>query len=164
MFHTSDKYHFYNTINQLVLHKNKSMKPIVPISTIMTTNVVKLNLNDSLNKAEELFKTHNIRHIPVVNGDTVVGIISNADLLKVALADYSDDDTEVTSTLYNMFSLEQVMTKNVSTVLSFTSIKEVAEIFALNYFRALPVMYENKLVGIITTTDIIKYFMTLYEI
>lgn len=140
------------------------MKPIVPISTIMTTNVVKLNLNDSLNKAEELFKTHNIRHIPVVNGDTVVGIISNADLLKVALADYSDDDTEVTSTLYNMFSLEQVMTKNVSTVLSFTSIKEVAEIFALNDFRALPVMYENKLVGIITTTDIIKYFMALYEI
>lgn len=164
MFHTTDKYHFYNTIYQLVLHKNKSMKPIVPISTIMTTNVVKLNLNDSLNKAEELFKTHNIRHIPVVNGDTVVGIISNADLLKVVLADYSDDDTEVTSTLYNMFSLEQVMTKNVSTVLSFTSIKEVAEIFALNDFRALPVMYENKLVGIITTTDIIKYFMTLYEI
>lgn len=163
MFHTTDKYHFYNTIYQLVLHKNKSMKPIVPISTIMTTNVVKLNLNDSLNKAEELFKTHNIRHIPVVNGDTVVGIISNADLLKVALADYSDDDTEVTSTLYNMFSLEQVMTKNVSTVLSFTSIKEVAEIFALNDFRALPVMYENKLVGIITTTDIIKYLLKHFE-
>ena len=139
------------------------MKPIVPISTIMSNNVIKLNLSDSLSKAEELFKTHNIRHIPVVNGDKVVGIISNADLLKVALADYNDDDTEVTSTLYNMFTLEQVMTKNVATVLSFTSIKDVAEIFATNDFRALPVTYENKLVGIITTTDIIKYLLSQFE-
>lgn len=139
------------------------MKPIVPISTIMSNNVIKLNLSDSLSKAEELFKTHNIRHIPVVNGDKVVGIISNADLLKVALADYNDDDTEVTSTLYNMFTLEQVMTKNVATVLSFTSIRDVAEIFATNDFRALPVTYENKLVGIITTTDIIKYLLSQFE-
>ena len=139
------------------------MKPIVPISTIMSNNVIKLNLSDSLSKAEELFKTHNIRHIPVVNGDKVVGIISNADLLKVALADYNDDDTEVTGTLYNMFTLEQVMTKNVATVLSFTSIRDVAEIFATNDFRALPVTYENKLVGIITTTDIIKYLLSQFE-
>ena len=139
------------------------MKPIVPISTIMSNNVIKLNLSDSLSKAEELFKTHNIRHIPVLNGDKIVGIISNADLLKVALADYNDDDTEVTSTLYNMFTLEQVMTKNVTTVLSFTSIKDVAEIFATNDFRALPVTYENKLVGIITTTDIIKYLLSQFE-
>ena len=139
------------------------MKPIVPISTIMSNNVIKLNLSDSLSKAEELFKTHNIRHIPVLNGDKIVGIISNADLLKVALADYNDDDTEVTSTLYNMFTLEQVMTKNVATVLSFTSIKDVAEIFATNDFRALPVTYENKLVGIITTTDIIKYLLSQFE-
>ena len=55
------------------------------------------------------------------------------------------------------------MTKDVTTVLSYTSIKEVAEIFASSDFRALPVTYENKLVGIVTTTDIIKYLLEYYE-
>lgn len=62
-----------------------------------------------------------------------------------------------------MFSLEQVMTKDVITVLSYTSIKEVAEIFVSNDFRALPVLYEDKLVGIVTTTDIIKYLLKYYR-
>ena len=139
------------------------MKPLVPVSTIMTQDIVKLNSNDSLSKAEQLFKQHNIRHIPVVSGTKVVGIISNTDLLKAAIADFSDDDKNVTATLYNMFTLEQVMTKNVIIVYSYTSIKEVAEIFANNDFRALPVISNDQLVGMITTTDIIKYSLTQYN-
>ncbi|MBA5792314.1 CBS domain-containing protein [Flavobacterium sp. xlx-214] len=139
------------------------MKPIVPVSTIMTKNVVVLNINDSLSKAEDLFKKHKIRHIPIVSGKNVVGIISDSDLLKASLADYSDDETQITTTLYNMFTLEQVMTKNITTVVSFASVKEVAEIFAQNDFRALPVTYENQLVGIVTTTDIITYLLKHYE-
>lgn len=139
------------------------MKPIVPVSTIMTKNVVVLNINDSLSKAEDLFRKHKIRHIPIVSGKNVVGIISDSDLLKASLADYSDDETQITTTLYNMFTLEQVMTKNITTVVSFASVKEVAEIFAQNDFRALPVTYENQLVGIVTTTDIITYLLKHYE-
>lgn len=139
------------------------MKPIVPVSKIMTRNVIKLNVHDSLTKAEQLFEKHRIRHIPVVSGSKVVGIISYTDLLKVAVADYTDDDLSVVTTMYNMFSLEQVMTKDVVTVLSYTSIKEVAEIFVSNDFRALPVLYEDQLVGIVTTTDIIKYLLKYYH-
>src|SRR5690554_8203070 len=139
------------------------MKPIVPVSKIMTRNVVKLNVHDSLTNAEQLFKKHRIRHIPVVSGSKMVGIISYTDLLEVAVADYTDDDLSVVTTTYNMFSLEQVMTKDVVTVLSYTSIKEVAEIFVSNDFRALPVLYEDKLVGIVTTTDIIKYLLKYYR-
>lgn len=139
------------------------MKPLVPVSQIMTRNVIKLNIDDSLTKAEQLFKTHKIRHIPVTSGTKVVGILSSADLLKVALADFSDDDTSATYTLYNMFSLKQVMTKDVVTILSYTSIKEVAEIFTSSEFRALPVVYEEQLVGIVTTTDIIRYLLAHYQ-
>lgn len=138
------------------------MKPIVPVSSIMTENVVKLNINDSLVKADQLFKKHHIRHIPVVSGSKVVGILSYTDLLKVAVVDYAEDDSEVVTTTYNIFSLEQVMTKDVVTVVSYTSIREVVQIFLENDFRALPVLYENKLVGIVTTTDIIKYLLERY--
>src|SRR5690606_8004282 len=129
----------------------------------MTRIVIKLNVPDYLTKAEQLFEKHRIRHIPVVSGSKVVGIISYTDLLKIAVADYTDDDLSVVTTMYNMFSLEQVMTKDVVTVLSYTSIKEVAEIFVSNDFRALPVLYEDQLVGIVTTTDIIKYLLKYYH-
>lgn len=128
----------------------------------MTENVVKLNINDSLSKAEQLFKKHHIRHIPVVNGSEVVGILSYTDLLKVAIVDYAEDDSEIVTTTYNLFSLEQVMTKDVVTVVSYTSVREVAQIFLDNDFRALPVLYEDNLVGIVTTTDIIKYLLDRY--
>lgn len=64
------------------------MKSVVPVSKIMTQNVIKLNVYDSLTKAEQLFKKHRIRHIPVVSGSKMVGIISYTDLLEVAVADF----------------------------------------------------------------------------
>ena len=58
-----------------------------------------------------------------------------------------------------MFTIEQVMVKNVVSVSSNTSIKEVAEIFATKEFHALPVVDDDVLVGIVTTTDLIKYLL-----
>src|SRR5690554_799406 len=110
------------------------MKPIVPVSKIMTRNVIKLNVHDSLTKAEQLFEKHRIRHIPVVSGSKVVGIISYTDLLKVAVADYTDDDLSVVTTTYNMYCLEQVASNDVATVLSYASIKELPEVIVSNDF------------------------------
>ena len=66
------------------------MKKQVPVSTIMTKNVIKLNLSDDLTKAEMLFKKHRIRHIPVVSDDEVVGMLSYTDLLRLSFADVTD--------------------------------------------------------------------------
>lgn len=136
------------------------MKVLAPVSDIMTKNVIQLNITDHLSKAEELFKTNHIRHIPVMRNQKVVGMLSYTDLLKVSLADFDANDECVEFTVYNMFSLEQVMTKNVVTVFPFTPIKEVAEILSAHDFRALPVIYENELVGMVTTTDLIKYLLS----
>ncbi len=88
------------------------MKSNVPVSKIMSRHLVKLHLNDDLTKAESLFKHHKIRHIPVVNGNKILGILSYTDLLRISFADAIDDDEEVIdTTVYNMFSVEQVMVK-----------------------------------------------------
>ena len=135
----------------------------VSVSTIMTSNVVKLNLSDSLTKAESLFKKHNIRHIPVVNGDAIVGMLSYTDLLRISFVDAAFDDEEVVdSTVYNMFTVQQVMAKNLVKVDSETTIKEVAEILAKKEFHALPVVANDVLVGIVTTTDLVKYLLDQY--
>ena len=139
------------------------MKQRVPVSTIMTKNVVKLNLTDDLTKAETLFKKHKIRHIPVVSGNTIIGMLSYTDLLRISFADaVFEDEPEIDTTVYNMFSVEQVMAKNVTTISPDTTIKEAAEILSNKEFHALPIAEGNLLVGIITTTDLIKYLIDQY--
>ncbi len=139
------------------------MKHRVPVSSIMTKNVVKLNLTDDLTKAEMLFKKNNIRHIPVVNGNTIIGMLSYTDLLRISFADAVDDDEEIIdTTVYNMFTIEQVMAKKLITIAPETTIKEAAEILAVREFHALPVVEGDLLVGIVTTTDIIKYLISQY--
>jgi len=139
------------------------MKQQVPVSTIMTTSIIKLNITDTLTKAETLFKKNHIRHIPVVNSNKIVGMLSYTDLLRISFADAVDeDDTIIDSTVYNMFSVEQVMSKNLISVSPETTIKEAAEILAKREFHALPVCEGNLLVGIVTTTDLIQYLIDQY--
>lgn len=139
------------------------MKHKVPVSTIMTKNVVKLNVSDNLTKAETLFKKHHIRHIPVVKENTIIGMLSYTDLLRISFADEVDDEeNSIDITVYNMFSVEQVMTKNLTTIFPTTTIKEAAEILSRNEFHALPVLENDVLVGIVTTTDLIKYLIDQY--
>ncbi|MCX2764835.1 CBS domain-containing protein [Aquimarina muelleri] len=136
------------------------MKKRTPVSKIMTSDVITLNYSNGLETAERLFKEHNIRHIPVVSGDAIVGMLSYTDLLRISFADAIDEnETDVDTVVYEMFTIEQVMAKSLVSVTSNTTIKEVAEILSKKEFHALPVVDDNKLVGIVTTTDLINYLI-----
>jgi CBS domain-containing membrane protein len=131
-----------------------------PVTTIMTENVITLKKSDSLETAEKLFKKYHIRHIPVVRGDVIIGMLSYTDLLRISFADsVYDDDDHVDSIVYNMFSIEQVMAKKIVSVSPSNSIKDVAEILSKSEFHALPVVDKNILVGIVTTTDLINFLL-----
>jgi CBS domain-containing protein len=131
-----------------------------PVTTIMTQNVVTLKKSDSLEKAEKLFKKYHIRHIPVVSGKAIIGMLSYTDLLRISFADSAfEEDDYVDSIVYNMFTIELVMLKKIVCVKSSNTIKEVAEILAKSEFHALPVVDNNILVGIVTTTDLINYLL-----
>ncbi|SNR14511.1 CBS domain-containing protein [Tenacibaculum jejuense] len=139
------------------------MKKRTPVSKIMSANLVTLSSIDDLTTAEELFKTHEIRHIPVVQGEEIIGMLSHTDLLRVSYAETVQEyETEVDIVLNSIFTIEQVMTKNVVTVNASDTIKEVAEVLSTREFHALPVVENNVLVGIVTTTDLIKYLLEQY--
>lgn len=135
------------------------MKRTTPISEIMTTEVVTLNVADRLEAAEKLFKKYKIRHIPVVKDKAVLGMLSYTDLLRISFADVSDDETSIDAFVYDMFSIQQVMAKNLFMVAPNSTIKEVAELLSKKEFHALPVVEDNELVGIVTTTDLINYLI-----
>ncbi|WP_233896857.1 CBS domain-containing protein [Tenacibaculum piscium] len=133
------------------------------VSEIMTKNVITLKSTDDLMTAERLFKREKIRHIPVVAGSKIKGMLSYTDLLRISFVDAIDDDeNEIDSVVYNMFSIEQVMAKNLVTVHVDSTVKEVAEVLAKREFHALPVVDKNKLVGIVTTTDLINFLIAQF--
>lgn len=139
------------------------MKKRVPITQIMTKNVVTLSVKDDLLAAEKLFKKHHIRHIPVTSGEKILGMLSYTDLMRISFVDaISENEKEIDSMVYNMFSLEQVMANNVISVTSKNTIQDVAEFLAEKEFHALPVLDNGKLVGIVTTTDLINYLLAQY--
>lgn len=130
------------------------------VAKIMTTEIVQLSLTDDLYEAERLFNKHKIRHIPVTDGKKIVGILSMTDLMRISYADVIDeDDDTVESVVYNMFKLPQVMTRVPETISANATIKEAATILSTREFHALPVVDNDELVGIVTTTDVIRYFL-----
>ena len=134
-----------------------------PISMIMTKDVITLNKTDRLDTAGLLFKRHKIRHIPIVEATKIIGMLSYTDLLRLSFADMTDIDNDSSdTTVYGMLTIEQVMKQNVVSVSSTKSIKEVAEILAVQEFHALPVVDKNDLKGIVTTTDLIKYLIAQF--
>lgn len=133
------------------------------ISEIMTKDVITLKYNDSLEYAEHLFKSEHIRHIPVVKNNNVVGILSYSDLLRISFADAVDEESgSIDTIVYNMFTIEQIMAKNLVSVNSTTTIKEVAELLSKREFHAIPIIDNEKLVGIVTTTDLINYLLSQF--
>jgi len=139
------------------------MKKRELVSKIMSNKLITLNLSNNLVEAEKLFKENSIRHIPVVSGSKIIGILSLTDLMRISYVDsYGAEENDVDTSVYSMLSIEQVMVKNIIFVSSNQTIKEVAEILAKNEFHALPVIDDGKLVGIVTSTDLLHYLLEQY--
>lgn len=137
------------------------MKDNISVDSIMTKNLITLKPDDELSHAESLFKKHKIRHIPVVEKGQIIGMLSYTDLLRISFVDAVDDDAEdVDAEVYNLFTMRQVMTKNVITISAQTTVKEAAAIFLKGEFHALPVVENGKIIGIVTTTDLLRYFIS----
>ena len=133
----------------------------MPISKIMSSEVFTVNTSQSLNEVEALLNKNNIRHVPVVSGKEVIGMISKVDLQKISFVNPIENN-QLTTTIYNEFSIEQVMTKNLEVVQKDDTIFEVASILSNSEFHSLPVVDGDRLVGIVTTTDLIKFLLEQY--
>jgi len=129
----------------------------------MTPHPIVLILNDGLEKAEILFKEHKMRHLPVVQGEKIVGIISMTDLARISFVDsYDPNDFSLDTSVYELLTLEQIMVCNPKCIHPNDTVKDTAEHFLSAEYHALPVVENDKLVGIVTTTDLLKYLLDQY--
>lgn len=119
------------------------------LSAIMTRNVVTVRKDNSLEDVKKLLFEKRIHHIPVVDDNNkLVGIITSWDLIKSQKPFHE----------YDKIKVEELMTKNVASLGPNELIGAAAMIFLKNLFHGLPIVDDdNKLVGIVTTHDILLY-------
>jgi acetoin utilization protein AcuB len=123
----------------------------------MTPNPVTVSPDDQLIKIDHLFKENRFHHVPVVEEGKLVGIVSKSDFLffKRGFNESSTMEKMEEVRLRN-YTTKDIMTKGVAKLSPKDKINVALEIFKVNIFHAIPVVDDGRLVGILTTLDIIN--------
>jgi acetoin utilization protein AcuB len=113
-------------------------------------------------QAAELMREHNITHLPVVDKNgKLIGIVVEEDLLQAQPSPATTLSIYEIHSLLSKLQLKQIMTRTVYTVVGDCSLEEAARIMLQEDIGCLPVMDKDKLVGIITDTDIFQVFVAI---
>jgi CBS domain-containing protein len=117
------------------------------VSVLMSKNLITVGPGDTLDKVKDIFVNNKIHHLPVVEGEKLVGLVTTWDLWKI----------NKPFEQYDSIPVKKVMTTRIATLEPKSKIGTAAEVFLENLFHALPIVDEGKLVGIITSFDVLKY-------
>jgi CBS domain-containing protein len=131
-----------------------------PVKDIMSSQVVSISPNAGLEEAEAVFRQNKVRHLPVTEDGTLVGIMSLTDLQRMSFAgSIGPEESDVDSAIFEMLDVRQIMQGKPVSISIDSKVKEVAEVLSEREFHALPVVDGDKLVGIVTTTDLIRFLL-----
>ncbi|MBI3174963.1 MAG: CBS domain-containing protein [Chloroflexi bacterium] len=127
----------------------------------MSQPVISVSPDTPIHDALAMFKKEHIRRAPVIKDGKMVGIVTETDLLNASPSPVSTLSVWEMNYLLSKVTVKQVMSKKVLTIKRDTPIEEAARIMADNKLGGLPVVDDNKVVGIITETDLFKVFLEL---
>jgi acetoin utilization protein AcuB len=133
-----------------MLVKERMSKPVITVSP-----------NMPVNEALNLMKGEHIRRLPVIQNGKLVGIVSDKDLLNASPSIATTLSVWEMNYLLSKITVKDVMAKNVIFVEETTPIEAAARIMADNKIGGMPVLRDDKVVGIITETDLFKIFLEL---
>lgn len=132
------------------------MNPELPVSSIMTTRLVTVEPDAHLTKIRQIFESYPFHHIPVLDQDRLVGIISKADFYRIShTISFNWNGREEVDTHAHAFTAKDIMTRYPMQLHPDDTIGLAADIFLSNRFHALPVVEGEALVGIVTSHDLI---------
>jgi acetoin utilization protein AcuB len=125
----------------------------------MTSPALTIGPEMGVQDALALMHRDHVRRFPVVDSrGNLVGIISEKDLLDATPSDATTLSVWEINYLLSKLTVEKIMTKKVITITRDTPVEEAARIMADKKIGGLPVVENNKVVGIVTETDIFKLF------
>ena len=124
---------------------------------LMTPNPATLDRNETLDLPDAIMNLGRIRHMPVVEDGKVVGVLSQRDLFRSALIAALGFGRKTTGTLIKTIQVKEVMSQDVITIAPNASVKEAARVMIEKKIGCLPVVENEKIVGLITEADILRY-------
>src|SRR5215468_8704184 len=128
-----------------------------PVSDVMQREVVTLRADDRLDLADDIMRLGRVRHLPVLEGERLVGILSNRDLLAASLSKALNFDPKERRTFMRSVDVREVMTKEVATVGPDLPLIQAARLMIRRRFGCLPVVNEGgALIGLLTETDLLR--------
>jgi len=127
----------------------------------MTANPYTITFDAPINEAIELMREKNIKKIPVVNGEKVVGMLTHKDIQTLSVPKATSLSVFELNYLLSKAKVSDAMTKEVITISPDVLLEEAVVLMRENRITSLAVMKENRLVGIITESDIFDAFIEL---
>ena len=130
------------------------------IEAIMSTNLITVTPSATLAEARSLMQDHRIHHIPVVDGEQIVGLVTLTNVLAATDSFLRDDNSRIHA---NEIGIADAMVTDVATVDINAGLRHAALFLERHKIGCLPVLDEGKLVGIITDTDFVAVAINLLE-
>lgn len=131
------------------------------VREIMMGSPVTLKPDETLDLANDVISLGRIRHIPIVEDGRLVGLLSERDMMGATTTTIFGLKRKSKSALLKSVLIKDVMKKKVVTVKPDTLIKDAAHLMKEKKIGCVPVVNEGALVGLVTTTDILRYVENL---
>ena len=128
----------------------------------MSKKVITIDENDSMQTAMKLLKAHDIRMLPVIKGDNLVGVLTDRDIKRASASDATALEIHELIFLISQIKAKEIMSKNPITVPPDFTLEETAEVLLKNKISGAPVVDQaGKIVGTITQTDLFNSLISL---
>lgn len=138
------------------------MRKNEPVAKIMSSALQTVHEGDPVSRLRTIFENAGIHHIPVVSGESLVGIISWNDFMRISFGEFGKHDSRgLDELLDHTYKMNDVMTTSPITIELGSTIRDAARMLGGGDFHALPVVDGDKLVGIVTSSDLIRYLAEL---
>ena len=129
----------------------------------MSTNPKVISINGTLPEAHKIMKDFNVRRLPVLKGDQMVGIVTLGDVREAGPSNATTLTIHELNYLLATLTMTDIMTKDPCVVTDETTLHDAAELMLKEKIGGLPVVVEGSLVGIITESDIFRAVMEIFE-
>ena len=131
------------------------------VRDFMTTDVTALQDTDTLLDARMVFVRSSFRHLPVLHGKQLVGVVTEHDVRQYTPSTLSGVTPEEYNRILETTSVSRAMTREPLSVRPDQPVFEAANILYTQRFGCLPVVENGELVGIVTTTDMLRLLVRM---
>ena len=133
------------------------------VRDIMPEKMVTISAGDTLSTVEDIMTLGGVRHMPVVRAGKLVGVVSERDLLRASLSNLTDFGSEQRRAFLHVVEIGRVMSSPAVVIDSEATVEEAARVMAERKIGCLPVVKGDDLLGLITETDVLRYFAGLVD-